>query len=195
MAIELKAKSTDKIKKTSSVPSKKSMNFSHHVNSFDLKKMAPALIVLVVALVLFAKFGILDQMQKKTALYSELSVIQTQQAQLDEKLAGYDELAAQYGRYSYGWMSDEEVSLVDRMEVYSLIESKIMSGATIDSFSINESTITLNISGLTLEEASAIVKDLESSDMVGTAYVYSASAEDAEVADSMFMTVTLVKEA
>ncbi len=193
MATELKSKATAKTA-VKNAPSKKTMNFARHVSSFNLRKMAPALVILVLAVVLFAKFGIIDQLQKKTALYAELGDIQTQQEVLNQKLAGYDELAAQYGRYSYGWMSEEEVSLVDRMEVYSLIEAKIMTPATIVNFSINDNIVTLNISGLTLNEASAIVKNLEADEKVTSAYVYSAEAENAADAD-MFMTVTLAKEA
>ena len=194
MALELKSKPKTKNKVNAAAPSKKTMNFSRHVSSFDLRKMAPYLIVIVIVLALFAKFGFIDQLSKKPDAYAQLADIQSQQEMLDLKLKDYPELEKQYGRYSYGWMSEDEVSLVDRMEVYSLIESKIMDAAVIEDFAINGNVITMNIRGITLIQASAVVKDLESSDMVDSAYVYSAEAENAEQAE-MFMTVNLVKEA
>ena len=194
MALELKSKPKTKNKVNAAAPSKKTMNFSRHVSSFDLRKMAPYLIVIVIVLALFAKFGFIDQLSKKSDAYAQLADIQSQQEMLDLKLKDYPELEKQYGRYSYGWMSEDEVSLVDRMEVYSLIESKIMDAAVIEDFAINGNVITMNIRGITLIQASAVVKDLESSDMVDSAYVYSAEAENAEQAE-MFMTVNLVKEA
>ena len=195
MALELKSKpKSAKAKVSAAAPTKKTMNFSHHVSSFDLRKMMPAIIVIVIVIGLFAKFGIIDQLSKKTSAFAELSDIQTQQDVLNAKLKDYPELEKQYGRYSYGWMSEDEVSLVDRMEVYSLIESKIMDAAVIEDFAINGNVITMNIRGITLIQASAVVKDLESSPMVDSAYVYSAEAENAEQAE-MFMTVNLVKEA
>ena len=195
MALELKSKpKSAKAKVSAAAPTKKTMNFSHHVSSFDLRKMMPAIIVIVIVIGLFAKFGIIDQLSKKTAAFAELSDIQTQQDVLNAKLKDYPELEKQYGRYSYGWMSEDEVSLVDRMEVYKLIESKIMDAAVIENFAVNGNVITMNMRGITLKEASAVVKDLESSPMVDSAYVYSAEAENAEQAE-MFMTVNLVKEA
>ena len=194
MALELKSKPKTKNKVNAAAPLKKTMNFSRHVSSFDLRKMAPYLIVIVIVLALFAKFGFIDQLSKKSDAYAQLADIQSQQEMLNLKLKDYPELEKQYGRYSYGWMSEDEVSLVDRMEVYSLIESKIMDAAVIEDFAINGNVITMNIRGITLIQASAVVKDLESSPMVDSAYVYSAEAENAEQAE-MFMTVNLVKEA
>lgn len=195
MALELKSKpKSAKAKVSTAAPTKKTMNFSHHVSSFDLRKMMPAIIVIVIVIGLFAKFGIIDQLSKKTSAFAELSDIQTQQDVLNAKLKDYPELEKQYGRYSYGWMSEDEVSLVDRMEVYKLIESKIMDAAVIENFAVNGNVITMNMRGITLKEASAVVKDLESSDMVDSAYVYSAEAENAEQAQ-MFMTINISKEA
>ena len=195
MALELKSKpKSAKAKVSAAAPTKKTMNFSHHVSSFDLRKMMPAIIVIVIVIGLFAKFGIIDQLSKKTSAFAELSDIQTQQDVLNAKLKDYPELEKQYGRYSYGWMSEDEVSLVDRMEVYKLIESKVMDAAVIQNFAVNGNVITMNMSGITLKEASAVVKDLESSDMVDSAYVYSAEAENAEQAQ-MFMTINISKEA
>ena len=195
MALELKSKpKSAKAKVSAAAPTKKTMNFSHHVSSFDLRKMMPAIIVIVIVIGLFAKFGIIDQLSKKTSAFAELSDIQTQQDVLNAKLKDYPELEKQYGRYSYGWMSEDEVSLVARMEVYKLIESKIMDAAVIENFAVNGNVITMNMRGITLKEASAVVKDLESSDMVDSAYVYSAEAENAEQAQ-MFMTINISKEA
>lgn len=195
MALDLKSKpKSAKAKVSAAAPTKKTMNFSHHVSSFDLRKMMPAIIVIVIVICLFAKFGIIDQLSKKTSAFAELSDIQTQQEVLNAKLKDYPELEKQYGRYSYGWMNEAEASLVDPMEVYKLIESKVMDAAVIQNFAVNGNVITMNMSGITLKEASAVVKDLESSDMVDSAYVYSAEAENAEQAQ-MFMTINISKEA
>ena len=54
MALELKSKPKTKNKVNAAAPSKKTMNFSRHASSFDLRKMAPYLIVIVIVLALFA---------------------------------------------------------------------------------------------------------------------------------------------
>ena len=183
-----------KTKKTPALPSKKTMNFVHHESSFNPRKVLPLAIVVVLVAALFAKFGIMDQLDKKTAAYNDLAQRQEQLAVVNAKLAGYDELAKQYGRYSYGWMSESEVNTVSRMDVLALVEQKISPASVIENIAVNNNVLTLNIHGITLEQASAMVKSLEESEMVSSATVYSANAENAEDA-SIFLSIILTKEA
>ena len=187
-------KKVPKTKKTPALPSKKTMNFVHHESSFNPKKVLPLAIVAIVVIAVFAKFGIMDQLDKKTAAYNDLAQRQEQLAVVNAKLAGYDELAKQYGRYSYGWMSESEVNTVSRMDVLALVEQKISPASVIENIAVNNNVLTLNIHGITLEQASAMVKSLEESEMVSSATVYSASAENAEDA-SIFLSIILTKEA
>ena len=187
-------KKVPKTKKTPALPSKKTMNFVHHESSFNPKKVLPLALVAIVVIAVFAKFGIMDQLDKKTAAYNDLAQRQEQLAVVNAKLAGYDELAKQYGRYSYGWMSESEVNTVSRMDVLALVEQKISPASVIENIAVNNNVLTLNIHGITLEQASAMVKSLEESEMVSSATVYSASAENAEDA-SIFLSIILTKEA
>ena len=73
-------------------PTKKTMNFVHHQSSINLKKLIPVLVIVLIAGALFAKFGILDQLDKKTAAYNELGMKQDQLNAVSTRLAGYEEL-------------------------------------------------------------------------------------------------------
>ena len=181
-------------KKNVQIPSKRTMNFVHHQSGINIKKLLPVLLVVIIAAAVFAKFGILDQLNKKTAAYNELNMKQSQLDAINIKLAGYDELEQEYGRYSYGWMNDTEVNMVSRMDVLALVEKKIVPAAVVDNLAVNNNVLTLNIHGITLEQASAMVKSLEQSSLVESATVYNAVAEDAEEA-SIFMSIILTKEA
>ena len=119
---------------------------------------------------------------------------QEQLAAVQSRLTGYDELANKYGRYSYGWMNNTEVNLVSRMDVLKLVEDKIAPAAVIENLAVNNNVLTLNIHGITLEQASAMVKSLEESGLVISATVYNAVAEEAQEA-SIFMSIILTKEA
>ena len=176
------------------IPSKKTMNFVHHQSSFNPKKVLPIVLAIIIVCAAFMKFGIMDPLAKKTAALNELSIKQEQLAAVNAKLAGYDELEKEYGRYSYGWMNKTEVNLVSRMDVLNLIEKRIATKATIDDIAVNNNVLTLNIHGITLEQASAMVKNLEESDLVQSATVYNAVAESAEEAQ-IFMSIILTKEA
>ena len=175
-------------------PSKKTMNFVHHQSSFNPKKVIPIVLIVLIVAAVFLKFGILDMLDKKAAAQAELDQKQQQLALVEAKLEGYDELAMEYGRYSYGWMNDTEVNMVSRMDVLDLIEKKISPKATIDNFAVNNNVLTMNIHGITLEEASKMVKSLEATELVESASVYNAVAEEAEEA-KIFMSINLTKEA
>lgn len=176
------------------VPSKRTMNFVHHQSSFNPKKVIPVVVIVLVIAVVFAKFGILDPLAQKTAAYNELALKQEQQAAVNAKLAGYDELALEYGRYSYGWMNKTEVSMVSRMDVLALVEEKITPASVVENMAVNNNVLTLNIRGITLEQASAMVKSLEQSELVQSATVYNAVANEAQEA-SIFLSIILTKEA
>ena len=177
-------------KKSVPVSEKTTMNFARRESSFNVKKMTPIIIVLAVVVVLFLKFGILDQVNKKVDAYADLAAKQTQIDEMETKLAGYNELYAKYGRYSYGWMDESEVSTIDRMNILKLLEDKVMPSAQIKDVSINGDIITMNLTNVTLQETSAIVKVLEQDDLVKSASVYSATADDGARAE-IFMSVVL----
>ena len=189
---EIKTKLTKQ--KAVQMPSKKTMNFVHHQSSFDLKKVLPVLVVILAIGIVFAKVGFMDPLAEKTAAYNELAQKQEQLAAINTKLTGYDELAKEYGRYSYGWMDETEVNMVSRMDVLHLVEEEISSKAYIDNLAVNNNVLTLNIHGITLEQASAMVKSLEERGLVESAAVYNAVAEQAEEA-KIFMSIIMTKEA
>lgn len=197
MALELKKKTDEKkpVKNKAAVetPTKKTMNFARHTSSFNLKKMTPVLIVIALVLILFAKFAILDQLGRKSDALEEYSQKQDLLATYNVALKDYDKLANDYGRYSYGWMNEDEVNAVDRLEIISLIDNDIATSATISDYAINKNVVSINMSGITLNEASAIVKVLESRPIVESATVYNATAENAEQAQ-IFMNIILTKE-
>ena len=189
---EIKMKKSNQ--KAVQMPGKKTMNFVHHQSSFNLKKVLPVLVIILAIGVVFAKFGIMDPLAEKTAAYKELAQKQEQLAAINAKLTGNEELAKEYGRYSYGWMDETEVNMVSRMDVLHLVEEEISSKAYIDNLAVNNNVLTLNIHGITLEQASAMVKSLEERGLVESAAVYNAVAEQAEEA-KIFMSIILTKEA
>lgn len=192
---DIKLKNINPIKKNAvQYPSKKTMNFVHHQSGINLKKLIPALVLVLIIGALFAKFAILDPLAKRDVALGELTDKQTQLALINGKLTGYEELAQQYGRYSYGWMNETEVNMVSRMDVLQLVEQEIATKAIIDNMAVNNNVLTLNIHGITLEQASTMVRSLEERGLVESAAVYNAVAEQAEEAE-IFMSIIMTKEA
>lgn len=174
-------------------PTKQTINFVHSQSKLDPKRIALLAAISLVLIAVVIKFGFIDQEKKRDLAKSELASQQAILNQINNKLADYDELAEKYGRYSYGLMNARETGLVDRLEALQLLEDYVRRNATIKDFKLSENVLTMNISGITLDRASQIVKQLESSPLVSSAAVYTASAENAKEA-SIFMSITLTKE-
>lgn len=172
---------------------KRTMNFVRHESSFNPMKVIPVVLVAVIALAIFAKVGFMDPLAEKTRAYSQLATKQEQLAAVNARLVGYDELAQLYGRYSYGLMNESEINLVSRMDVLNLVEKEIASKATIENFAVNNNVLTMNIYGITLQQASNMVNRLESNNLVTHASVNSATADDG-VEAKIFISITLTKE-
>ena len=181
--------------KKNAVASKKTMNLAFHESSVNPKKLIPLIVVLVVAILLLAKFGILDQLNKKVDAINEVSQKQANLANVNARLANYDEVAYQYGRYSYGWMTETESSLLDRMDILEILETIVCESAILEDFAVNNNILNANISGLSLDDTSALVKQLEADPRVQDVFVYTAKSEDAELNAQVAMTVILTKEA
>ena len=176
------------------IAGKKTMNLAFHESSVNVKKLIPLILVIVIATLAFVKFGILDQTAKKEAALNEVSAKQSQLAAINVKLSGYDELEQLYGRYSYGWMTEAESGLVDRMEIITILEKIIDKSAVIEDFAINYNILNVNISGLSLDQTSTLVKELEADPQVTSASVYTAKSEDADLNAEVAMTIILEKE-
>lgn len=189
-----KKKKTAKTRIPVRVPAKRTMNFVHHQKNFNPRYMVPLLLAVVLLLGSFLKFGIVDQLAKKEAAYADLASRQDQLLALLNELSDYNEVEVQHGRYSNAWMDESETNLVDRMAVLDLVEKKISPKAVIEDVAINGNVLNLHIHGLTLEQASRMVEEIELSQLVSSASVYTAVAEEAEEA-SIFMSIILTKEA
>ena len=194
MANETKAKTAGKLGgKKMVTQSKVTMNFARHKSDFNLGKVAFVALIIIVATLLFTKFAILDPLDQKTQALNELSSKQTQMDILNAKLAGWDELQALYGRYSYGWMTEDETNLVERMDILRLMEKKILPRARIEDFSISQNVLTVNLEGITLEQTSSLVTLLEEDPLVQSATVYKASNDDDAIKE-VNLVVILAKE-
>lgn len=174
------------------VPAKNTMNLVRRQINISFTKLIPVVVVLGVIALVFFKFGIIDPMMDKAAVNNEVSSKKETLASMEGKIAEYDKLAADYGRYSYGWMNEAEVNAVDRLKILDLVEKKVANVATVENLAVNNNVLSLNVRGITLTQASEIVADLETSELVDRVSVGSASAESGREA-SIFMTVVMTK--
>ena len=180
-------------KGTVPVPAKKTMNFAYRKSGFSPRKIITLLLLLLVFGALFTKFGILDPLDRRNAAYRELARKQETLSALNTRLTGYRELERQHGRYSCSWLTSLENSLVNPMEVLALVEEKILPVAVVEDLALNSNVLTMHIHGITLEQAGALVTNLEQSPLVICATVHQAVSDTAREA-SIFLSILLTGE-
>ena len=189
------AKKVVKKEKKIIIPNKPTINLYSPVRLVDPKKLALISAIVLVVGLLFAKFGILDFIDKKNAAESTLYTKQQQLQVINLKMAEFSDLDARYGKYSYGWLSDSESSLIKREDVLEIVETIIAPNCTIDSMSVSQNTLSLSIHGVTLDEGREIVKNLNENGHVSSATLYSAVSTDETLAAKISISVIFSKEA
>ena len=169
---------------------KQTMNFVRHTSSFQLRRVLPVMLATVLVLLVFLKAGLLAPLPQKTRAYEALSQKQTQLAQLNDYLADYTELEQQFLRYGTSLLAPQEAALVSREDALTLVEQAIAGRATMVDLTVNLNILTFHIQDVTLEEAGSIVSALESSPLVASASIHSASANDGKQA-TLFISIVL----
>ncbi len=180
---------------STAVLSKKTMNLVYRDPGVNPIKIVIIAIVLIAIAIVGLKFGILDVLDKKTEAQSALAEKQQQLAVYASKLTEYDNVSAQYGRYSYGWLTDAEANQTLKNSIFNTIQEFIIPNCTVENYSINANTVSFNIRGITLDQAREIVNILTAQPNVQSANVSSVTAKDEGLTASIAMQVVFAKEA
>lgn len=166
-------------------------------SQFAPGKLIPLLLLLVILAGLFSKFAVADRLVKVDRAQSELSVLQQRKADLETATSGYEELSEKYARYSIGWMTEDEQAAVTRQEMLSLVEKELMPGSQVRRVSASGNILSVELSGITLEDTSRFVQSLYQRPDVTNVAVYTASTKDepgTQATVSMVITMTRVSK-
>ncbi|WNX84422.1 hypothetical protein RWV98_17905 [Agathobaculum sp. NTUH-O15-33] len=178
-------------------PSKTSLNLAIRERTINSPSRIIPLTLLVALLIFaFAKFAVIDRLLQVSAAQSEVDGLRSQLDTLNEANAGYEDLLTEYARNSSGWMSAEEVALVDRNTVFDLLQTAVLPSANLRDMSVNLNVLSLNLTGLSLRDASTIVNRLKARDDVIDVMVFTAGSKAEGALDqtrkgSVSMTIAL----
>lgn len=122
--------------------------------------------VALVAILLFAKFGVVDVLGAVAESESRVAAAQADLTALEEANADFAELQERYAAYAVTSMTEEERALADRGAVLDLLQSTVANVADLQSVKVSDNTVLLQFSNTSLEDVSRVVASLESSDLV-----------------------------
>ena len=150
------------------MPTKRSINLAiiPGEKKLDIKTAIPAVILIIVAAVLFSKYAVVDRLMevsREEAIAAEL------QRQVDagyEKIESFGDLVEKYAHYTYSGMTNEELTRADRIKVMDLISRLLLPNAEVDSWQVTGNVLTLSITDSTLQELNLLAQQLRDEPMV-----------------------------
>lgn len=165
------------MKRKAVYPTKTSMNLFYKVDR-SAKPATVALYILfaLVCLLGLSKLLVYDVWVERREAEQGLAAARDELYAATAALQDYDEVRQNYLRYT---PTDEERSLVDRMEVLAMLDSAL-AGTEWNTISIDGSQVSLQLSNVTLAETAEIVKRLEESPLVASTEVGTASSATGE---------------
>lgn len=178
-------------KKKEVYPSKKSLNLYYQEDvSTRLSTIALDILFVVVVVLGLAKFLVLDVLAERNEAVAKLDAVQSQVELQMKEIADYDEVSGEYVRYSYKILVDEQ-GLNDRLEVLDMLEKTVYKNSGITNVSIVGNVVSLNFSGLDLNETAQLIQEIQSYEMVSSVQVNNQTGNTSDGTYSGNMVITL----
>lgn len=118
-----------------------------------------------------------------------------QYRRLDKAQAAYDRVLLEYRTYSMDWMtaagSEDIPAAVDRQAALDLLEQEMLSHGSLTVLQITQNTMNVDMSGMTLDQISAMFARLRLSPIVDSVSLSVASTEEGKAATIMDFTVRI----
>lgn len=169
-------KDIGKKKANSGLPNKQTMNLVILEKGENSKTTDIVLIVLlVVILAVFAKFGVLDQYNKKKAAEEEYAAAQQELEQNKQLLARYEALFEKFSHYFKAFLTEDELKLVDRIDLIDMLDEHLFNVAEMQSINISGNTIGISFYDVTLEQVGQLAQDLSDNELVKNVDLQTAS--------------------
>lgn len=160
------------------LPSKRTINLaSVNETNINLKIMIPAIIIVAAIAIGFAKFFVIDFYVKEAKAKKEVSDIQSQINDGYDRIAEFGDLVDLYAHYTYADMTEEELALVDRSQIISVMDRVLAAKLIIDQWTIRGNNLQVFVYGKTLQEINEISHSLYDDPSVEFCEVKTASTD------------------
>ncbi len=179
-------------------PDKTSVNLLYRDKANELTpRMLVAVAVFVVALALFCKFAVIDRLWAADRALREAEEMEKIVATLQQGNSDYEEVLREYQHYYFSVTdtgNGEPVAYVDCLEVLGLLESELLNRAGVQMVNLTGSVLTVNLTEINLEDASAIAKSLMKHKMVKDVTVSTANRHQELEGTKVYLIIVLETE-
>lgn len=176
-------------------PTKRTVNLAQR-ESHSRSTLTLSLGLLIILLLSFcvANFGVLRQLDRQRAAEQAYSTAHSQYTEMQTALADYDRVELQYRTWSRAWMHDENSPVyvpVDRMEVLDLVQEYLMPYGTVNTLVVDEDVMIVTMSGMNLEQISAMFQRLQLQPSVKAATLTLAATPSVNPGDKVDFSITV----
>ena len=151
----------------SNAPVKRSLNLAHAGEKKS--RIGIGLIVtvlLIIGAATLSKFAIVDRLMEVDQARAEVAAVQRKIDEGNREIDAFGELADKYAHYTYSGMTETELSRADRVKVLDMLNRLVLPHNYVESWTLSDNVLTLNISGNTLQELNLVTQLLEKDELV-----------------------------
>ena len=157
------------------------------INMNQREKRTGAVLTLVIGLAvillmagLVARFGVMEQYRRLSEAQSAYGEVHSQLAACQEKLTDYELVLTEYRSCSLDGITEDgdQTVTVSRQAVLDLVESIMMSRGKVISVNILDDTVDVEMSGMSLDQISAMFAVMEAEPIVRSVELNMAATEE-----------------
>lgn len=161
----------------------------------DRRTLLIGILAIAALVTVVVNFGVLQQYRRLDKAQAAYDRVHTQYVSAQDALADYDRVLLEYRAYSMDWMtaagSEDIPAAVDRQAALDLLEQEMLSHGSLTALQITQNTMNVDMSGMTLDQISAMFARLRLSPIVDSVSLSVASTEAGKAATIMDFTVRI----
>lgn len=161
----------------------------------DRRTLLIGILAIAALVTVVVNFGVLQQYRRLDKAQAAYDRVHTQYVSAQEALSDYDRVLLEYRTYSMDWMtaagSEDIPAAVDRQAALDLLEQEMLSHGSLTALQITQNTMNVDMSGMILDQISAMFARLRLSPIVDSVSLSVASTEEGKAATIMDFTVRI----
>lgn len=158
----------------------------------DRRTLLIGILAIAALVTVVVNFGVLQQYRRLDKAQAAYDRVHTQYVSAQE---AWPRVLLEYRTYSMDWMtaagSEDIPAAVDRQAALDLLEQEMLSHGSLTSLQITQNTMNVDMSGMTLDQISAMFARLRLSPIVDSVSLSVASTEAGKAATIMDFTVRI----
>ena len=161
----------------------------------DRRTLLIGILAIAALVTVVVNFGVLQQYRRLDKAQAAYDRVHTQYVSAQEDLSDYDRVLLEYRTYSMDWMtaagSEDIPAAVDLWHFYVPPGHNKLSHGSLTALQITQNTMNVDMSGMTLDQISAMFARLRLSPIVDSVSLSVASTEEGKAATIMDFTVRI----